>query len=75
VKDEEIVEVLRKENEEFRKLTEEHRDLEELLEKIDRKRFLTAEEEVERKKIKKQKLLKKDKMAALIIGFKKGRMN
>jgi uncharacterized protein YdcH (DUF465 family) len=75
VKEEEIVEVLRKENEEFRKLTEEHRDLEELLEKIDRKRFLTAEEEVERKKIKKQKLLKKDKMAALISGFKKGRMN
>lgn len=75
MKEEEIVEVLKKENAEFKKLTEEHRDLEELLARIDRKRFLTAEEEVERKKIQKQKLLKKDKMAALIRGYKKGSMN
>ncbi len=75
MKDEEIVEVLKKENSEFRKLTEEHRNLEELLASIDRKRFLTPEEEVERKKIQKQKLLKKDKMAALIRDFKKGQRN
>jgi len=75
VKEEEIVEVLKKENAEFRKLTEEHRNLEELLGKIDSKRFLTPEEEVERKKIQKQKLLKKDKMAALIRGYKKGNIN
>ena len=75
MKEEEIVEVLKKENAEFRKLTEEHRNLEELLVKIDSKRFLTPEEQVERKKIQKQKLLKKDKMAALIRGYKKGRMN
>jgi hypothetical protein len=75
VKEEEIVEVLKNENAEFKKLTEEHRDLEELLARIDSKRFLTSEEEVERKKIQKQKLLKKDKMAALIRDFKKGHMN
>ena len=75
MKEEEIVEVLKKENSEFKKLTEEHRDLEELLAKIDSKRFLTPEEELERKKIQKQKLLKKDKMAALIRGYKKGKMN
>lgn len=75
MKEEEIVELLKKENEEFRKLTEEHKNLEKLLSKIDSKRFLTPEEEVERKKIQKQKLLKKDRMAALIRDFKKSRMN
>ncbi len=60
MKEEEIVEVLKKENAEFKKLTEEHRNLEELLAKIDNKRFLTPEEEVERKTIQKKKLLKKD---------------
>jgi hypothetical protein len=75
VKEEDIVEVLKKENAEFRKLTEEHRDLEKLLARIDSKRFLTPEEEVERKKIQKQKLLKKDKMAVLIRDYKKGNMN
>jgi len=75
VKEEEIVEVLKKDNADFRKLTEEHKNLEELLAKIDSKRFLTPEEEVERKRIQKQKLLKKDRMAALIRDYKKGRMN
>jgi uncharacterized protein YdcH (DUF465 family) len=75
VKEEEIVEVLKKENAEFKKLTEEHRNLEELLAKIDNKRFLTPEEEVERKTIQKKKLLKKDKMAALVRAYKKSSMN
>ena len=75
MKEEEIVEVLKKENAEFKKLTEEHRNLEELLAKIDNKRFLTPEEELERKTIQKKKLLKKDKMAALVRAYKKGGMN
>jgi len=75
LRDEEIVEVLKKESEEFRKLTEEHKSLDELLTKIDNKRFLSPEEEFERKKIQKQKLLKKDRMAALIREYKRGRTN
>ncbi len=75
MKEEEIVEVLKKENAEFKKLTEEHRNLEELLAKIDNKRFLTPEEELERKTIQKKKLLKKDKMAALVRAYKKSGMN
>ncbi len=75
MKEEEIVEVLKKENAEFKKLTEEHRNLEELLAKIDNKRFLTPEEELERKTIQKKKLLKKDKMAALVRAYKKAGMN
>lgn len=71
MKEHEIVELLKKENEEFRKLSEEHRSLDVLLAEIDSKRYLTAEEEFERKKLQKQKLLKKDRMAELAREFKK----
>jgi uncharacterized protein YdcH (DUF465 family) len=66
-----IVEFLKNQNEEFRKLNEEHRSLDGLLSEIDNKRYLTAEEEVERKRIQKQKLLKKDRMAELVREYKK----
>ncbi|MGQ9570416.1 MAG: DUF465 domain-containing protein [Thermodesulfovibrionales bacterium] len=75
MQEEEIAELLKKENEEFRKLTEEHGTLEELLAKIDSKRYLSPEEEIERKKIQKQKLLKKDRMAALVREYKKNHAN
>lgn len=71
MKEHEIVEFLKKENEEFKRLSEEHRNLDGLLAEIDRKRYLTPEEEVERKKIQKQKLSKKDKMAELVREYKK----
>jgi uncharacterized protein YdcH (DUF465 family) len=75
LREEEITERLKKENEEFKKLTEEHKSLEELLAKIDSKRYLTPEEEFERKKIQKQKLLKKDRMAVLVREYKKAHYN
>ena len=71
MKEHEIVEVLKKENEEFKKLSEEHRNLDGLLTEIDNKRYLTPEEELERKKIQKQKLLKKDRMAEIVREYKK----
>jgi uncharacterized protein YdcH (DUF465 family) len=73
LKEREIVEFLKKENEEFRRLNEEHRNLDELLGEIDDRKYLTPEEEVERKKIQKQKLLKKDRMAELVRQYKKSR--
>lgn len=73
MKEDEIVEFLKKENEEFKKLSEEHRNLDLLLAKIDSKRYLTPEEEVERKTVQKQKLFKKDRMAQMIREYKKGR--
>ena len=69
--EQEIVELLRKENEEFKKLSEEHRNLDGLLAEIDHKRYLSAEEEVERKRIQKLKLLRKDRMAEMIREYKK----
>jgi uncharacterized protein YdcH (DUF465 family) len=71
LKENEIVELLKKEDEEFRKLSEEHRSLDVLLAEMDGKRYLTPEEEFERKKIQKQKLLKKDRMAELVREYKK----
>ena len=71
MKEQEIIEHLKKENEEFRKVLEEHHGLDATLAEIDRKVYLTPEEEVERKKLQKQKLVKKDKMAEFIRDFKK----
>jgi uncharacterized protein YdcH (DUF465 family) len=72
LKEREIVELLKKENEEFKKLSEEHRSLDVLLAEMDnKKRYLSPEEEFERKKIQKQKLLKKDRMAELVREYKK----
>ncbi len=71
MKEHEIVEVLKKENEEFKKLSEEHRNLDGLLIEIDNKRYLTPEEEVERKRIQKLKLLRKDRMAELVREYRK----
>ena len=71
MKENDVVEILKKENEEFRKLTEEHRSLDSLLSEIDSKRYLTPEEEIERKNIQKQKLFKKDRMAELVREYRK----
>lgn len=75
MKENDIVEFLRNQNEEFKKLSEEHRNLDGLLSEIDSKRYLSAEEEVERKRIQKQKLLKKDRMAELVREYKKSQSN
>ncbi|RMG74650.1 MAG: DUF465 domain-containing protein, partial [Nitrospirae bacterium] len=66
MKEQEIREVLRAENPEFQQLEAEHRALESRLSELEGKPFLTAEEEIEIKQIKKQKLAKKDKMAMMI---------
>lgn len=70
MKEQEIVEKLLKENQEFRKISEEHHSLDVQLIEIDKKVYLTPEEELERKKMQKQKLLKKDLMAEMIREFK-----
>jgi hypothetical protein len=59
MREEEIIEILKKENEEFRKLYEEHRKLDALLDEINKKHYLTAEEEIEKKRMQKEKLYKK----------------
>ncbi len=69
----EILKILTTESEEFRKLGEEHNTLEQLLLELNERVYLTPDEEMERKRIQKLKLLKKDRMAELFRGFKEKR--
>ncbi len=69
MKKEEIVSILRNENEEYKKLEEEHKKLELSLDEMNKKRYLTSEEEVEKKKIQKQKLQFKDRMAQIVRAY------
>lgn len=71
MKEQEIIERLMKENAEFKKISDEHHKLDGVLAEIDKKVYLTPEEEIERKKLQKQKLLKKDMLAEMIRQFKK----
>jgi uncharacterized protein YdcH (DUF465 family) len=54
------------ENEEFRNLHQQHRDLESRLDRFREKEFMDAAEELEARHIKKQKLALKDRMAAIV---------
>jgi uncharacterized protein len=75
VKDEEIMELLKKENTEYKKLDEEHKNLKQALAEIDKKVYLNPDEEMERKRLQKLKLSKKDRMAELIWEYKKSHSN
>jgi len=66
----EIIEVLDRENEEFRKLSGEHKDLKEKIAEINRRVYLSPEEEMEKKNLQKLKLMKKDQMARMILRYK-----
>ncbi len=72
--EQEIVERLMEKHEEFRKLKEKHAQLEERLEELQKKLYLTVEEELEVKSIKRQKLELKDKMNEIIVKVKKGEL-
>jgi uncharacterized protein YdcH (DUF465 family) len=67
----EIQEILRQQNEEFRRLFQEHRELDALLMDMSKKPYLTPDEELEKKRMQKEKLLKKDRMAELVREYKK----
>ncbi|GAB6184321.1 YdcH family protein [Thermodesulfovibrio hydrogeniphilus] len=70
MREEEIIEILKKENEEFRKLYEEHKQLDDIIDEMNKKPYLTPEEEIEKKRLQKEKLYKKDKIAEFIKQYK-----
>ncbi len=67
----ELVERVRKESDEFDKLFTEHQTLEKKLEEYTRIRYLNTQEEQEKKKLQKIKLAGKDRMAAILQGYRK----
>jgi len=64
----EKVAALAEKNPEFRTLVQEHRMLDDKLKEFDRKLYLTADEEMERKRLQKLKLIKKDQIARMLVG-------
>lgn len=66
-----LIEALRSGNEEFKRLEKEHRELDEKILDLNKKTFLSSSEEIEKKRLQKLKLLKKDMMTSLIINYKK----
>ncbi len=52
----------------FKALVQEHRSLDDKLKEFDRKVYLSPDEEMERKRLAKLKLAKKDRIAQLIAG-------
>ncbi len=64
--DQALLTKVKKENVEFRKLYDEHTKLKDHVEKLNRMKFLTAEQELEKKEIQKKKLKNKDLMLKII---------
>ena len=57
---------VQRENEEFRGLYQEHTTLKSMVEALNKKKILTPEQEVEKKKHQKQKLSLKDRMEKIL---------
>jgi len=70
VKEEAVVKILLESNEEFKKLYNEHLELEKKIAEFDSKHYLTPEEELERKRLQKIKLAGKDRMFEIIKEYK-----
>jgi uncharacterized protein YdcH (DUF465 family) len=66
VNEEVLMAKLRVENPEFQKWEQEHRKLEDTLMSFESHRYLTPEEEMERKRIQKLKLAAKDRMREIL---------
>jgi len=72
VNEDALVARLRTEDIEFQRWEQEHRELEDTLVGIETHRYLTPEEEMERKRIQKLKLAAKDRMMEIIRRTKVG---
>ncbi len=61
-----LLEKVQGENDEFKKLYEEHLELKHRVEKLNKMSFLSPEQELEKKTVQKQKLKGKDRMTKII---------
>ena len=69
-KEEQLVERLMKENEDFLKAKQAHAQLARQLEELEKKPFLTPQDEMEVKIIKKKKLALKDQMEKILVQYR-----
>jgi len=70
IKEEELIERLMRENEEFLKAKQAHAHLAKQLEELEKKSFLTPQDEMEIKIIKKKKLAFKDQMEKILVQYR-----
>jgi uncharacterized protein YdcH (DUF465 family) len=70
VREEELIQKLIKENEEFARVKQSHLDLARQLDEIENKPFLTPQDEVEVKVLKKRKLACKDQMERILVHYR-----
>lgn len=68
--DQGLLEKAKKDNPEFKKLFDEHLALKNKVEDLNKLKHLSAEQEIEKKTIKKQKLKNKDRMDEIISQYK-----
>jgi hypothetical protein len=61
-----LLEKVQGENEEFKKLYQEHLDLKHRVEELNKMSFLSPEQELEKKTVQKQKLKGKDRMSQIL---------
>ena len=69
-KEDELIERLIRENEEFLKAKQVHTQLAKQLEELENKPFLTPQDEVEIKILKKKKLASKDQMEKILVQYR-----
>lgn len=69
-KEEQLIERLMTENEEFSKIKQAHSQLGKQLDELEKKPFLTPQDEMEIKIIKKKKLALKDRMEKILIQYR-----
>ncbi len=70
VREEELIERLIRENEDFLKAKQAHTQLARQLEELENKPFLTPQDEVEIKILKKKKLVSKDQMEKILMQYR-----
>jgi len=68
--DQGLLEKAKKDNPEFKKLFDEHLELKNKIDDLNKLKYLSAEQEIEKKTIKKQKLKNKDRMDEIISQYK-----
>lgn len=69
-KEEELIERLMRENEEFLKAKQTHAEFSRQLEELEKKPFLTPQDEMEIKILKKRKLACKDEMEKILLQYR-----
>jgi hypothetical protein len=70
VKEEELINRLLKENEEFRKAKQSHSELARQLDEMEQKSHVTPQDEIEIKILKKKKLAFKDQMERILLQYR-----